>query len=309
MDKNLRIVYMGTPDFAVEPLKKLVEAGYNVVAVVTVPDKKAGRGQKIQMSAVKKYALELSIPVYQPENLKDEDWLEQYCNEIRPDLSIVVAFRMLPKVVWAYPRLGTFNLHASLLPMYRGAAPINWAVINGDTKSGVTTFFLDEKIDTGRIIMQKDVTLEPDETAGTLHDKLMYLGAETVLETVEKILQGEKGYPQTESSDAARAAAPKIFREDCKIDWNQPATAIYNKIRGLSPYPAAWCDFDETTAKVLKAEISDTPLLHSSMPGTMIIESGKLYFAASDALIEIKTIQVAGSRSMAASDFLRGYRR
>jgi len=310
MDKNIRIIYMGTPDFAVEPLKKIIDSGFNVVAVVTVPDKKSGRGQKIQFSPVKKFAIENNIPLFQPENLKDPDWLKQYTN-LKPDLGIVVAFRMLPKVVWNLPPLGTFNLHASLLPLYRGAAPINWAIINGDTETGVTTFFLDEKIDTGKIILQKSVVITENESAGTLHDKLMYMGADMVLESVEKIISGqilqENAIAQTELNDTIRMSAPKIFKDDCKIDWSQDSKTIYNKIRGLSPYPAAWCDFEGTTAKILETRLSD---ITSNQPaGSLIIDNGKMFISTYDNLIEIITIQVAGSRAMSVGDYLRGHHR
>jgi len=303
--ENPRIIYMGTPDFAVEPLRKLIDSGFNIIGVVTSPDNTGARGHKIQFSAVKKFALDNTLPIYQPENLKDQDWIRQF-QDLKPDLSIVVAFKMLPREIWSYPRLGTFNLHASLLPLYRGAAPINWAIINGDKETGNTTFFLDEKIDTGRIIMQERTLISDTDTAGTLHDRLMYLGADMVVESVRRILSGQigEGIPQHEISDTLRIYAPKIFKEDCHIDWNSDASVLYNRIRGLSPYPAAWTELGNTTAKILETVVTDRP---SSKPGNVITENGHLYIAAKDKYLEIKMLQVAGSRPMKAEDYLRGH--
>lgn len=242
--KDLRIVYMGTPDFAVEPLRKLVEGGYNIVGCITMPDKPAGRGHKIQFSPVKEYALGQNIPLLQPEKLKDESFQAEL-KAWNADLQIVVAFRMLPESVWNMPRLGTFNLHASLLPQYRGAAPINWAVINGEKETGITTFFLTHDIDTGNIIMQEKVTIEESDNVGIVHDKLMYLGADLVVKTVDQIIAGEiKTTQQSElyGNESELKPAPKIFKETCKIDFSQEAKTIYNFVRGLSPYPAAWCE-------------------------------------------------------------------
>lgn len=303
--ENPRIIYMGTPDFAVEPLKKLFTSGFNIVGVVTVPDKQSGRGHKIQFSAVKKFALDNSLPVYQPENLKDPDWIQEY-QALKPDLGIVVAFRMLPKIVWSYPQLGTFNLHASLLPLYRGAAPINWAIINGDKESGNTTFFLDEKIDTGRIIMQEKTAILDSDTAGTLHDRLMYMGADMVVESVRRIIEGKvgEGIPQHEISDPLRCYAPKIFKDDCHIDWNMDALALHNRIRGLSPYPAAWFELGDTTAKILETTITERI---STKPGDILSDHGHLYIAAKDKFLEINVLQAAGSRAMKAEEYLRGH--
>ena len=243
MDKqSLRIIYMGTPDFAVESLRALVEGGYNVVAVVTMPDKPAGRGHQLQYSAVKQYALSVGLPLLQPERLKDESFLQEL-RSYNADLQIVVAFRMLPEVVWNMPRLGTFNLHASLLPQYRGAAPINWAVMNGDTETGATTFMLQHEIDTGNIILQERISIADDENVGSVHDRLMMMGANLVTRTVDTIIDAENQgvalptIPQ--NNDIELRQAPKIFKDTCAIDFSRPAQQVYNHIRGLSPYPAA----------------------------------------------------------------------
>lgn len=242
MDKSLRIVYMGTPDFAVEALSKLVEGGYNIVGVITMPDKPVGRHQtELQQSPVKKYALEHGLKVLQPEKLKDEAFLEEL-RSLQADLQIVVAFRMLPEVVWAMPRFGTFNLHAALLPQYRGAAPINWAIINGDTETGITTFFLDHEIDTGKVIQRVKVPILDTDNAEDIHDKLMHLGASLVVETVDNIINNRVNpIPQSElTTDELLRPAPKIFKETCNINWNLGVKKVYDFIRGLSPYPAAW---------------------------------------------------------------------
>ncbi|HNV52943.1 MAG TPA: methionyl-tRNA formyltransferase, partial [Tenuifilaceae bacterium] len=237
-----RIVYMGTPDFAVEPLKAIVDAGYNVVAVVTVPDKPVGRGQKLQSSPVKQYAEEKGLLVLQPEKLRNEDFVNQL-KELNPDIAVVVAFRMLPETVWSLPKIGTFNLHASLLPQYRGAAPINWAVINGEKKTGLTTFLLDKEIDTGNIIDQLEVLIDENETAGELHDKLMLLGGSMVVKTIQKLAEGNyTPTPQKNLAVGELKAAPKIFKETCKVDWGKSYIQVHNFIRGLSPYPAAWSE-------------------------------------------------------------------
>ena len=236
---DVRIVFMGTPDFAVATLKALVDNKFNVVGVITAPDRPSGRGRKLNQSAVKKYASEQQLTILQPTNLKNESFINEL-KSLHANLQIVVAFRMLPKVVWQLPALGTFNLHASLLPNYRGAAPIHWAVINGETKSGVTTFFIDEKIDTGEIILQEETTINDNDTTGDLHDKLMNIGSQLVIKTVELIQKGNvKAISQSITKDA-NLKAPKIFKETCKIDWQQPLGAIYNKIRGLNPYPGSW---------------------------------------------------------------------
>ena len=257
--EDLRIVYMGTPDFAVESLRCLVEGGYNVVGVITMPDKPAGRGHKLQFSPVKQYALEHSLPLLQPEKLKDEAFVEAL-REWKADLQIVVAFRMLPEVVWNMPRLGTFNLHASLLPQYRGAAPINWAVINGDTETGITTFFLRHEIDTGEVIQQVRIPIADTDDVGIVHDKLMMLGGKQVTETVDAILNDAvKPIPQEEMAVVGELRpAPKIFKDTCRIDWNQPVKRIYDFIRGLSPYPAAWSELVQPDGEAVVMKIFET---------------------------------------------------
>lgn len=309
--KALRIVYMGTPDFAVEPLRLLVEGGYNVVGVVTVPDKPAGRGLKVQQSAVKTYAVANNLPVFQPDKLRDPQWVDTF-RALEPDLAIVVAFRMLPEIIWSYPRLGTFNLHASLLPDYRGAAPINWAIINGETKSGVTTFLLNHQIDCGAIIDQREVEITRNDSAGTLHDKLMYVGSRLVIDTVE-IIATEKLTPRPQpSTESDPKAAPKIFKDDCQIEWGASTDSIYNKIRGLSPYPAAWCDFlDGTTAKLLAVspEYDTVETQCSTAAGEYLTDRRKyLKIRCSDGWINILSLQVAGKKAMNIGDFLRGFR-
>lgn len=309
--RELRIVYMGTPDFAVEPLRMLVEGGYNVVGVVTVPDKPAGRGLKVQQNAVKTYAADNNLPVFQPDKLRDPQWVDTF-RALEPDLAIVVAFRMLPEIIWSYPRLGTFNLHASLLPDYRGAAPINWAIINGETKSGVTTFFLNHQIDCGAIIDQREVQIATDDSAGMLHDKLMYIGSQLVIDTVESIA-AENLTPRPQPTiDSDPKAAPKIFKEDCRIEWNASTDSIYNKIRGLSPYPAAWCDFlDGTTAKLLEVRPEYDTLgsqCETAVGGCVTDRRKYLKIRCSDGWIDIITLQVAGKKAMNIGDFLRGFR-
>ncbi|GGG99569.1 methionyl-tRNA formyltransferase [Pedobacter zeae] len=301
----MKIVFMGTPDFAVASLDALVQANFDIVAVVTAPDKPAGRGQKLNESAVKKYALEKGIPVLQPEKLKKPEFIEEL-RSYQADLQVVVAFRMLPVVVWSMPAKGTINLHGSLLPQYRGAAPINHAIINGEKESGVTTFFLKEEIDTGNIIMSDSVAIAADETAGDLHDKLMAVGAKLLVKTVHAIEAGEvTEQPQPQSDDLKHA--PKIFKEDCKIDWNNPAQTIYNLIRGLSPYPTAFTLLKDKTLKIFKAEIED------KAPGITageFLTDGKTYlkFAAKDGFIKLLDIQYEGKKRMLIEDFLRGMR-
>lgn len=316
--KDLRIVYMGTPDFAVEPLRRLVEGGYNVVAVITVPDKPAGRGLKLQQSAVKRYAAEVGLPVLQPVKMKDPEFVEQF-NALDADLGIVIAFRMLPEIIWSRPRLGTFNLHASLLPEYRGAAPINWAVMNGDKVSGVTTFMLNSEIDKGDILGQVEVAIEEGDTAGTLHDKLMYAGTELVVETVEKVASGEAKPIEQPQSDKAFRPAPKIFKEDCLIRWNESVDSIYNHIRGLSPYPAAWSyllrggDESPSTAEPMTVKIfaarKESAALHGKHFGE-IVTDGKTYIkvACADGFIVIDELQLAGKKRMSVEEFLRGFK-
>ena len=308
MDKNeLRIVFMGTPDFAVSSLKRLVDGGYHVVAVITQPDRPVGRhGSVLQPSAVKVFAQEHAIPVLQPERMKDETFLTEL-RSFKADLQVVVAFRMLPEVVWAMPRFGTFNVHASLLPQYRGAAPINWAVINGETITGVTTFFLDRQIDTGRIIMQKHFDIPNDANAEYVHDGLMNLGAVACQETVDLILStgGQvQSVPQQESSDLK--VAPKLFKENCEINWQLSAKHVYDFVRGLSPSPGAWCHFEGSTMKIYKTRM--TGISCHEMPGTMKTENG-LLVATGDEWLEITELQLAGKKRMNARDFLNGFRK
>ena len=311
--KKTKIVYMGTPEFAVAPLDALIKAGYNIAGVVTTPDKASGRGLKVNESAVKKYAVENGIPVLQPEKLKDPEFLSAL-KEWNPDLIVVVAFRMLPKEVWSMPPMGTFNLHAALLPQYRGAAPINWALINGEKMTGVTTFMIDENIDTGHIIYREQCRIEDDDTAGTLHDKLMKIGTETVLQTVDSIFDGkvelrlQKSFIQ---GAEVLKPAPKLTRELCHIDWNQPTEKIYNLVRGLSPYPAAFTmlekDGVQTQLKVFFGE--RMPLEKAEAPGT-VLSDGKTYLAiaTSDGALSLKDIQLSGKKRMDVQAFLLGFR-
>lgn len=303
----LRIIYMGTPDFAVEPLKTLVEAGKDVVAVVTMPDKPAGRGHKLQFSPVKEYALKAGIPVLQPENLKSPDFLQELAS-YNADLQIVVAFRMLPEAVWSMPKYGTFNLHASLLPRYRGAAPINWAVINGDKETGITTFFLKHEIDTGNIILQEKVAIDEEDNAGDVHDKLMYLGADLVLKTLKMI---EEDNVITRPQDDAQASpAPKIFKDTAKLDFDKCAADIRNLVRGMAPYPAAWFniklqDGNESMMKIFK--VSTEEKNHNYSVGTILTDGKKmLKIACKDGFINLLEVQMAGKKRMAAEDLMRG---
>lgn len=312
--KDLRIVYMGTPEFAVESLKRLVEGGYNVVGVITMPDKPMGRhGSVLQPSPVKAYALSQGLKVLQPEKLKDEAFLEEL-RALRADLQIVVAFRMLPEAVWQMPRLGTFNLHASLLPQYRGAAPINWAVINGDTETGITTFFLKHEIDTGEIIDQVRVPIADTDNVGVVYDRLMMLGGDLVLKTVDAILAGNvKTIPQeTLSSTEPLRPAPKIFKDTCRIDWTKGVKPVYDFIRGLSPYPAAWtelCEPDSSPVTMKIYESSKEFVEHTFAPGTILTDK-KTYFkvASTDGFVHLLSVQLAGKKRMNVTDFLRGYR-
>ncbi len=313
MEKNeLRIVYMGTPDFAVLPLQRLVENGYNVVGVITMPDKPIGRHQtELSASPVKKYAESCNIPVLQPAKLKDESFLEELRN-LQADLQIVVAFRMLPEVVWAMPRLGTFNLHAALLPQYRGAAPINWAIINGDTQTGITTFFLDHDIDTGKVIKRVPVPILDTDNAEDVHDKLMLLGADLVKETVDDILNDNVcPIPQSElTTDEPLRHAPKIFKETCRIDWTSDVKKTYDFIRGLSPYPAAWTILRHA-GKDLTLKVYATAkefVAHDLRPGTLVTD-GRTYLkvAQPDGFQLLQTVQLSGKRRMPVEDFLRGF--
>ena len=307
--KDIRIVYMGTPDFAVESLRALVEGGYNVVAVVTMPDKPAGRGHQLQYSAVKQYALSAGLPILQPERLKDENFLAEL-KSYSADLQIVVAFRMLPEVVWNMPRLGTFNLHASLLPQYRGAAPINWAVMNGDTETGATTFMLQHEIDTGNIILQERIPIADDENVGSVHDRLMVMGAQLVTRTVDTIIEAEnKGVelPTIPQDNALELRpAPKIFKDTCAIDFSRNAEQVRNHIRGLSPYPAAWISEMPVNyplaealrgAKVYKAAITK----HAEQKGHIIVP-------CADGYIDLLELQLPGKKRMDAAALLNGIR-
>ena len=298
---------MGTPDFAVEPLRRLVEAGKNIVAVITMPDKPAGRGHKIQFSPVKEYALSVGLPILQPTNLKDPEFIEEL-RSYQADLQIVVAFRMLPEIVWNMPPLGTFNLHASLLPQYRGAAPINWAVINGETETGITTFFLQHEIDTGNIIMQEKITIAPDDNAGIVHDRLMMLGADLVLKTVEQIESGNiSSMPQPEGE---LKAAPKIFKDTCLINFNTTAEAVRNLVRGLAPYPAAWIELTDpsgNTTNMKIYEVSKELCTPTHPAGTLICDGKKvLKVAVLDGYIHLDQVQLAGKKRMPSADLMRG---
>ena len=308
MDKqSIRIIYMGTPDFAVESLRALVEGGYHVVAVVTMPDKPAGRGHQLQYSAVKQYALSVGLPVLQPERLKDEAFLEEL-RSYQADLQIVVAFRMLPEVVWNMPRLGTFNLHASLLPQYRGAAPINWAVMNGDTETGATTFMLQHEIDTGNIILQERISIADDENVGSVHDRLMTMGAGLVTRTVDAIIEADnqgiavQTIPQDESIELR--PAPKIFKDTCAIDFSCTAEQIRNHVRGLSPYPAAWISempASHPLAEVLKgAKVYKVALAHQAE------QKGHIIVPCADGYVDILELQMPGKKRMDAAALLNG---
>lgn len=298
---------MGTPEFAVASLDALVSGGYNVVGVVTMPDKPAGRGYKVQFSAVKEYALAHHLPLLQPEKLKNEDFLNEL-RALHADLQIVVAFRMLPEVVWAMPPLGTFNLHGSLLPQYRGAAPINWAIINGETETGVTTFFLQQEIDTGDLILQKRIAIDDSDNAGTIHDRLMAIGAQAVVETVDCIIAGNA--PKTpQPQGVALKPAPKIFKETCRIDWTQSCNHIFNFVRGLSPYPAAWSVLHaaDTAIDVKLFDVTRDHTAHT-LPVGRIVSDGKTYLkvAVPDGFVRIESLQPAGKKRMSAADWLRG---
>ena len=310
--KDLRIVFMGTPEFAVASLRRLVDEGYNIVAVVTTPDKPAGRGQKLHESDVKVAAKELGLPILQPERLRDEAFVEAM-RELQPDLGIVIAFRMLPEIIWAMPKYGTFNLHASLLPQYRGAAPINWAVINGEQKTGITTFLLNHEIDKGAIIGQMEMPIGEDDTVGTMYDKLMTSGCDLVVDTVERIAAGD--YTATEQmhiDESTLKPAPKIFKDDCRIDWSWEGRRIVNFVRGLSPYPAAWTPMfidgqEQGSAKIFRATFA--AVQHNQAAGSVYSDGkGSLKVACADGWVEIHELQVAGKRRMATRDLLLGLR-
>lgn len=311
--KDLRIVFMGTPEFAVGTLRALVEGGYNVVAVVTQPDKPVGRHQdQLHQSEVKQYALAQGLPVLQPVKMKDPDFVSRLAG-YRADLQVVVAFRMLPEVVWAMPRFGTFNVHAALLPQYRGAAPINWAVINGETETGVTTFFLDHDIDTGRIILQKRFAIPDDADVEYVYDGLMDLGAQAAIETVNLILQGDGTIPSDPQDSLAQGmelhGAPKIFKDTCRINWQQPQKRVYDFIRGLSPYPGAWTTYNrkgkDTVLKIFKTV--KTQRKATGEPGSMQVDGGKLYANCADEQLQVLELQQSGKRRMQAADFINGW--
>ena len=308
MDKqSIRIIYMGTPDFAVESLRALVDGGYNVVAVVTMPDKPAGRGHQLQYSAVKQYALSVGLPILQPERLKDESFLQQL-RSYNADLQIVVAFRMLPEVVWDMPRLGTFNLHASLLPQYRGAAPINWAVINGEKETGATTFMLQHEIDTGNIILQERISIADDENVGSVHDRLMTMGAGLVTRTVDLIIDSENNSqplpttPQDESMQLK--AAPKIFKDTCAIDFSCSAQQVYNHIRGLSPYPAAW--ISEMPSAHPLADVLKGAKVYKAATTQLAEQKGHIIVPCAEGYIDLLELQLPGKKRMDAPALLNG---
>ena len=305
---DIPIIFMGTPEFAVTSLKTLLDKGYNVKAVVTTPDKPAGRGKNIQFSDVKTFALDHNLPILQPEKLKSPEFLAQL-KEINADLFVVVAFRMLPKEVWAMPKRGTINLHAALLPDYRGAAPINHAIINGETETGITTFYIDEQIDTGKIIMQERCAIEPEDNIGTLYDKLMFIGAEAVCKTVDIIASGNVNAIEQDSiRTEGLHPAPKITKEFCQINWNNKSIDIHNLIRGLSPYPAAWCYLkDEITAKIFTSAYSVEK--HNLEAGTFVSDNKSfLKVATQDGFVSILELQMQGKKRMAIKDFLNGFK-
>ena len=304
--EKLRIIFMGTPDFAVGILDTIYNSQFEIVAVITAPDKPAGRGQKVSVSAVKTYALEKNIPVLQPTNLKNEDFLKELAS-YNANLQIVVAFRMLPEAVWKMPKYGTFNLHASLLPNYRGAAPINWAIINGETETGVTTFFIDDKIDTGAMILNHKIAIKKNENVGQLHDKLMHLGCETVIETLHLIQNGKvETSIQTENSDLKTAY--KLNKDNCKIDWSKPGNQIYNQIRGLCPYPGAWT-FIKDGENEWNVKIYDTTFInevHTYKIGLIITGKKEMKIAVSNGFLQIDSLQFPGKKKMQIHELLNG---
>ena len=307
MSKRPSIVFMGTPDFAVASLEAIHQAGYDIKAVVTVPDRQSGRGQKIVFSPVKEYALQHNLPLFQPEKLRDEAFLASL-RDLNADLFIVVAFRMLPKVVWDMPKMGTFNLHASLLPDYRGAAPINWAVINGETESGVTTFMLNEHIDEGGILLQEKTPISPDDNAGTLHDRLMLIGKDLVLRTIEGLADGTLT-PRTQPTVAQPKNAPKIFKDDCRIDWNRPGEEIVNFVRGLSPYPAAFMELEYSNGEILPFKIFDVTFekVTSNADFAIVTDQKKyLKIAINGGFIFVNSLQMGGKRRNSIENFLIG---
>ena len=311
--EELRIIYMGTPDFAVETLRLLVERGYNVVAVVTMPDKPAGRGHKIQFSPVKQYALSVGLPVLQPERLKDEAFIEEL-RSYNAHLQIVVAFRMLPQVVWDMPPMGTFNLHASLLPQYRGAAPLNWAIMNGDKETGITTFFLTHEIDTGRVIQRRSIPIADTDNVGIIHDRLMEMGSEMVCETVDNIIADKVVAIAQEElmTDEPLRPAPKIFKDTCHLDFARKVEDLYNQVRGLSPYPAAWCEFVSPEGEAVGVKVFEAArhiCEHCNIPGTIHTDGKKVIeIACEDGYLQILSLQLAGKKRLTAEELLRGFR-
>ena len=306
MNASPRIVFMGTPSFAVSSLKALLDAKMNVVGVVTAPDKPAGRGMQLQQSAVKQFALEHQLPIAQPEKLKSPEFFAQI-QAWQPDIQIVVAFRMLPELIWSFPPMGTLNVHGSLLPKYRGAAPINWAIINGEKETGVTTFRLQHAIDTGDILLQERIPISPDMTAGELHDTMMEVGAQTLVKTLHELIAGTiQSKPQEET--LAILHAPKIFTKDCQIDWQQPVAQIHNLIRGLAPFPGALTKVD---GKIVKLFITSIVNENPKEPIGSFVTDGKTYarFACSNGYIQLKDIQWEGKKRMPIADFLRGYKK
>ncbi len=311
--QDLRIVFMGTPEFAVGTLQRLVEGGYNIVAVITQPNKPVGRhGSVLAPSAVKQYALEHNIPVLQPEKMKNENFVEEL-RGYKADLQVVVAFRMLPDVVWSMPKFGTFNVHAALLPQYRGAAPINWAIINGEKETGVTTFFLDKDIDTGRIIMQKSISIDEEDNVEIVYDRLMKLGADVCIETIDKIIAGDgkvDSLPQDKMANVSGhlKLAPKIYKETCKIDWSQSAKRVHDFVRGLSPYPGAWTELvhEDGTRQILKIYSSRVIPAKGHMQGEVKIENENMIIALPDGNLLIDELQLAGKKRMKARDFVNG---
>jgi len=301
----MRILFMGTPDFAIPSLRILLEHDYTVVSVVTAPDRPRGRGQEIAFSPIKEFALGRKLPVLQPENLKDPEFTAAV-KALQPDLIVVVAFRILPKEVFSIPSLGSFNLHASLLPKYRGAAPMNWAIMNGDAETGVTTFFLQEKVDTGSVILQARVRIGPDETAGELHDTLADVGAEIVLQTVRLIER--RAVILRQQNDSQATPAPKIFKDDCRIDWRQPSLRVHNFVRGLSPYPCAWTTHGGKVLRIYRTQLSQDPVAQRKAPGTVVEVTRKsLRVGTADGTIAILEIQQEGRKRMEVEEFLRGY--
>ena len=304
--KKLKIVFMGTPDFAVGILDTIYKNDYEIVGVITAPDKPAGRGQKVSTSAVKEYALANNLRLLQPANLKNEEFLAEL-KSLDANLQVIVAFRMLPEVVWKMPKLGTFNLHASLLPQYRGAAPINWAIINGETKTGVTTFFIDDKIDTGAIILKKETLISDTETVGELHDRLMVLGSEAVLATLS-LIENEKATTTIQTESADLKTAYKLNKDNCKIDWTKSGKDIYNQIRGLNPYPAAWTFFvdeeNEWNVKLFEVEFIESK--HSNIIGKIMTSKKELHIFTIDGYLNIKSLQMPGKRKMEVQQLLNG---